>query len=292
LQTSHPENEPAFENLAEDDAARWYLADHQQKPTGVAIVIHGLNLRPARMEPIIAQLRQSGIDTLNVSLRGHGENFDHRCDMDGDKARLETFKAVSYPLWTKEAHSAYLQAEKRSTQKQVPLFFIGFSLGGLIGLDLFASRPDVRFERMVLFAPALKLHASYYLGRILSSFPRLVIPSLAPKDYLSNQQGTPMAAYNALFEGLDRFEGNASSRINIPTLLIIDEQDELIPYWALKRFVEEKKLDRWRFFMVEKGRDADAETFHHHIIDAYSTGNSVWQQILKAVSAHLLGNGS
>jgi alpha-beta hydrolase superfamily lysophospholipase len=158
----------------------------------------------------------------------------------------------------------------------------------LIGLDLFASNPDVRYERMVLFAPALKLHASYYLGRILSPFPKLVIPSLAPKAYLSNQQGTPMAAYNALFEGLNRFESNASSKINIPTLLIIDEQDEIISFWALKQFVEAKKLDRWRFFIVAKGRDADAETFHHHIIDAYSTGNSVWQNIVKTVSAHLL----
>jgi hypothetical protein len=115
-----------------------------------------------------------------------------------------------------------------------------------------------------------------------------VIPSLAPKDYLSNPQGTPMAAYNALFEGLNRFDSNASGKLNVPTLLIIDEQDELIPYWALKRFAAEKKLNRWRFFMVKKGRDAHSGTFHHHIIDAYSTGDSVWQQIINAVSAHLL----
>jgi hypothetical protein len=109
---SHPEMDPAFENLVEDDATRWYLADSQKKTSGVALVIHGLNLRPDRMEPIISQLGQAGIDALNVSLRGHGENFDHRQGIDSAKARLETFKAVSYPLWTNEAYCAYLQAEK------------------------------------------------------------------------------------------------------------------------------------------------------------------------------------
>lgn len=285
---SHPENVPAFESPADDHGARWYFADRQKESRGVALVIHGLNLRPDRMEPIISRLGQAGVDCLNVSLRGHGENFTHRYGIESDNARLEDFKTVSYSLWSEEAYSAYLQAEKRRLQKRVPLFFIGFSLGGLIGLDLLASQPDVRYERMVLFAPALKLHPFHYLGRFLSPFPRLVIPSLSPKTYLANQQGTPMAAYNALFEGLNHFESNAGPKLNIPTLLIMDEQDELIPYWSLKQFVDGKNMDQWRFFIVKKGSDADAETFHHHIIDAFSTGNSVWQDIIDTVSAHLL----
>ena len=87
------------------------------------------------------------------------------------------------------------------------MFLTAFSLGSLIGLDLFAFNPDVQFDRMVLFAPAIKVHGIIFLERVLSPFPRLVIPSLAPESYLSNKKGTPIAAYNALFDGLDRREG-------------------------------------------------------------------------------------
>jgi len=36
---------------------------------GVALVVHGLNLKPERMESIIADLNDERIDVLNLSLR-------------------------------------------------------------------------------------------------------------------------------------------------------------------------------------------------------------------------------
>jgi alpha-beta hydrolase superfamily lysophospholipase len=276
------------DHQSEDHSITWFYRDTAGEPQGVALVIHGLNLRPDKMLSIISRLTQSGIDVLRLSLRGHGDNYAHGKNNDNDTARLEAFKNVSYALWMNEAYLAYLQANKRAEEKRTPLFLSAFSLGGLIGLDLFASNPDVEFDRVVLFAPAIALRATIYLERALSPFPRLVIPSLAPKTYLANRKGTPIAAYNALFEGLYHFEEHAGPKLNVPTLIFIDEQDEFIPLWKLKKLVKENGWDQWQFYPVQKEKKLQTEAFHHHIIDASCTGNSVWQDIMEAVDNLLL----
>ena len=83
------------------------------KIKGVALVIHGLNLRPDKMEPIISLLTHSNLDVLNLSLRGHGSNYLHKKGEDDGKARLEAFKTVSYELWIDEVYYAYRHAKER-----------------------------------------------------------------------------------------------------------------------------------------------------------------------------------
>ena len=284
--------QPAVDDLikgqSEDRSTRWFYSDTQGKIKGVALVIHGLNLQPDRMQPIVSKLTESGIDVLSLSLRGHGENYTHANGTAEDKARLEAFKNVSYQLWMNEAYLAYLQLKERAEGKGVPMFLTAFSIGGLIGLDLFASNPDVRFDRLVLFAPAIRLHASIYLERVLSPFPRLVIPSMAPKNYLANKKGTPIAAYNALFEGIDQFNKNADQKLNVPTLIFIDRQDEFIPLQKLKELVEKQGWKQWQFYIVEKDKSARDDSFYHNIIDASATGESVWQDMMKAALNHLM----
>jgi len=275
-------------NPSDDRPMRWFYSDTPGELKGVALVIHGLNLRPDRMQPIISKLTEAGIDVLGLSLRGHGENFHHGNGADEDAARLEAFKNVSFQLWLNEAHLAYLQLKERGREKGVPLFLTAYSLGGLIGLDLFADNAGVAFDKLVLLAPAIRLHASVYLERVLSPFPRLVIPSMAPKAYLANKKGTPIAAYNALFDALDRFDKTAGPKLNVPALIFIDQRDEFIPLKKLKNLVEEKRWHQWKFYIVEKDRSVRNKTFYHHIIDASSTGKNVWQNMMEAAVNHLL----
>ncbi len=96
-----------------------------------------------------------------------------------------------------------------------------------------------------------------------------------------------MAAYNALFEGLKQFEKHVNRRINVPTLIFIDEEDEFIPVRAFKELIDENKLDQWKLYIVEKEAAADQDTFHHHIIDESSTGKAVWQEMMETAIAHL-----
>jgi len=269
-----------------DHSVRWFNAESKEKINGVALVIHGLNLQPDKMGPIISHLNASGIDVLNLSLRGHGENFAPVEKMDNSRARLDTFKTVSYKQWTDEAYRAYRHARKRSDERKTPLFFIGYSLGALLGGDLLATYPDVHFDRMVLFAPAFNCTICKGL-KILAPFPRLVIPSLSSKSYRANR-GTPMAAYIALFETIKHFNQNVSLKLNVPTVIFIDKQDELISYRKLKHLIETEKLDRWKFHFLQKGKIGVQENLHHLIIDERSLGKEEWDEVRGKMNQHLL----
>jgi len=282
-----------FPDVSSDDrSVKWYEHKKPGQLKGVALVIHGLNLRPDRMEPIISTLTDSGIDALLLSLRGHGQNHDDPVGVDQDTARLEAFKSVSYPVWINEAYLAYMKVKERAEEEKAPVFLAAFSMGALVGLDLFASNPEVQFDKMVLFAPAIALRPIIYLERVLSPFPGWVIPSMAPQDYLANHKGTPVAAYNALFECFYHFEKSATSKIDVPTLVFIDEQDEFISIGGLKKLVEEKKLGRWKFYIVAKENPPNPDAFHHHILDESSTGGAVWQDMMKTVTAHLFNKST
>jgi hypothetical protein len=115
---------------------------------------------------------------------------------------------------------------------------------------------------------------------------------MAPKTYLANHKGTPIAAYNALFDGLNRFNKHAGQQLNVPTLVFIDAQDEFIPSEKLKNLVAEKNWNQWQFYMVEKDESAHEDTFYHHIIDASATGETAWQNMMAAVVDHLLDHAS
>ncbi len=271
----------------EDYAMGWFKAETPDNINGVALVIHGLNLRPSKMESIIKLLTDSGIDVLNLSLRGHGQNYFHEKDVDTREARMEAFKTVSYKLWMDETHRAYVHARKRGDEKKAPLFLVGFSMGGLMGADLLVSHGDVRFDRMVLLAPALDIHGLHYVAKLLSLFPGLVLPSFTSKSYLANN-GTPMAAYNALFETIQHFNQHVGAKLNVPTIIFIDPKDELVSYRKLKQRVEKESLDRWQIRLLEKGKTGVQEKMHHLIIDEPSVGTDTWNQIKSVMIEHLL----
>ena len=270
-----------------EDCVEWIKSIHPDRINGVALVIHGLNLQPEKMESIISLLTHSCIDVLNLSLRGHGKNYIQKANVDGSNARMEAFKTVSYEYWIKEAHRAYGIAGKRSLEKQVPLFLIGFSLGGLMGATLFASYPDVYFNRMVLLAPALHIYKIYYLAKLLTPFPRLVIPSFFIKSYCSNR-GTPMAGYIALLEGIEHFNKNMAQKLNVPTIIFIDKQDELVSYRRLKRIIKIGGLHQWKLHPVEKNTPGAKEKMHHLIIDESSIGKDAWNEMRGLIVHHLL----
>jgi len=284
-------DEKSVEKEMQNPSIRWYERKNNTKLKGVALVIHGLNSRPDKMESIIARLNDSGIDCLNLSLRGHGENYSDLNHTENADARMETFKSVTYPLWKTEAYQAYQHVEKISNLYAIPMFFVGFSMGGLLGVDLLSSNPGVKFDKMVLFAPAIKMHKRNSLLKILSPFPRIVVPSIAHKSYLTND-GTSIAAYNALFEMYAHLENNLDPKINIPTVVFIDKQDELISFSGLQNMVHNQNLDQWKIHPVKKDKTATKIKMHHLIIDEASVGHSMWQEIVDVTITHFLGRQS
>jgi alpha-beta hydrolase superfamily lysophospholipase len=279
------------DNQSDISVIRWYHRKDTEKLNGVALVIHGLNGRPDKMESIIAEMTAAGIDCLNLSLRGHGENYAQLNNTDSEEARMQAFKSASYRVWRSETYQAYQQVKKRSNRYGTGLFFVGFSMGGLLGVDLFTSNPYVKFDKMVLFAPALKMHNRNYLLKTMSPFPGLVVPSFAPGSYRTNK-ATPMAAYNALFEAVKHFEKNLDPKINVPTVVFLDEQDELISFSGLEKMIRNQKLDQWKIHPVKKDRTATEIDMHHIIIDEASVGKRMWKEIVDTAITHLLNRSA
>jgi alpha-beta hydrolase superfamily lysophospholipase len=271
----------------ERNSLRWYYKSPFKRRRGVALVVHGLNLKPEKMEPIIRQLNRAGIDALNVSLHGHGENYLHQEGRNAKEARLDAFRRVTYPLWSSEVHQAYLQVRERGRGKKARVFLVGYSLGGLLGCDLLVSKPGVRFDRMALLAPALNVAIESYLLRALMPFPNLVIDSVSPARYRSND-GTPVAGYNALFEALDHFQRSANPALDVPTLVLMDREDEFISYEAMRQMIIAQRLGRWEMMTVRKAPDAADLYAHHLLIDEAATGKEAWAQITGSLVAHLL----
>ena len=222
----------------------------------------------------------------NLSLRGHGNNYLKNMNVSIDEARLESFRRVTYDLWLNEIYEAYLKVRERASKKNAPVFFIGYSLGGLMGCDLPLLHPDVFYDRMVLFAPALNITVESYLLKTLISFPNIVIDSLSPIYYRANE-GTPMAAYKALFEASEHFKKNVNDKLNKPTLIFIDEKDEFVSCSKLNTMIAERNLDRWQIHMVQKDNDAGETVSHHLIIDRDSVGKRMWNEIKAGIKRHL-----
>ncbi len=269
-----------------DAITQCFPAEQVARPKGLALVIHGLNLKPRKMSPIINALTKAGIEALNVSLRGHGENYTPRPEMDHARARAESFKEVDYELWANEVQAAQQAMETKRARLGVPTFLVGFSLGALLGVDLWAANADIRFDRALLFAPALHLRAPYRLVRMLYPWPGLVLPSLGRQEYLANR-GVPIIAYRALLETMRHFRDHVGPRVDLPTLIFIDRGDEFISYKKVKRFIDENRLHKWKIGSVKK--DADAKVnLKHLIIDETGLGRQMWRETMGKGIRHLL----
>jgi esterase/lipase len=281
--TCPPETALASERYS----SRWYYKSPLKRSRGVALVVHGLNLKPEKMEPIIRQLTRAGIDALNVSLHGHGDNYVRNDRGDPKEARLDSFRTVTYRLWSSEIRRAYLNVLERGRRKNVPIFLVAYSLGGLLGCDLLVSDAEVHFDRMALFAPALNSQSEPYLLKALMPFPNLVIDSLSPESYRSND-GTPMAGYKALFEAFNHFQEHSNAALNVPTIVFMDREDEFISPDKLQEMVSRGNLDRWKVITIRKVRPELVPCAHHLLIDEAVTGKDVWAQIRGSLLAHLL----
>lgn len=267
-------------------AQQWFYASPRHTLRGVCLVIHGLNTNPDKMHDIIEILNGQGIDVLNLSLHGHGNNYRRRPGTTAVEDRLASFKNVSFLLWLQETHDAYLKVLVRAHRHGVPVYFVGYSLGGLLGCTLMLSHPHVHFHRMLLFAPAIAIQQTRYLLTPLAPFTGFVIDSFSPVAYRSNS-GTPIGAYNALFEALRCFERGVDERINVPTIVFVDMQDEFIDYEGLQLLLREKNLDKWLMVPVHKDKDVADTMPHHIIIDRQSVGTQAWETIITTIKAHL-----
>jgi esterase/lipase len=239
------------------ESAMWMWP--RSSPRAVALVLHGLNLRPERMDAIARALNEGGVAVLRGSLSGH----------DGESDELYS---VTDGMWLSDGLKLFTQAEREAVRYGVPLFFVGYSLGCLVALDLMERFETVRFERLVLFAPPLEPRVFSHAVRLLGK--RCVVPSRTPEWYRVHN-GTPAGAYDALLDLARHLRASGYRRSNQPALVFIDKKDELISFRELSGLIY-NPLDRWRIVTVSTKESGLKKGYHHLIIDGDAVGAEQW----------------
>jgi alpha-beta hydrolase superfamily lysophospholipase len=89
------------------DVRQWVC---QPDERAVTIIIHGLNLKPAKMDRLAAFFAVNKITTLRVSLAGH-------------RGSLEEFKHVTREVWYREVATSFAMAHEYAEKKSCPYFY-------------------------------------------------------------------------------------------------------------------------------------------------------------------------
>lgn len=234
--------------------------------TAVTLVTHGLNLKPEAMLFLIHWLTEQGSDVYLVQLSGH-----RKAGMD--------IEDVTSSVWQREMLEGYKIAKQASLQNSVPLFFLGYSLGALLGQSMISlSETDAPFEKQILIAPATAIRLRSYLVKLLFPFGRRFrLPSYTPKEYRVNES-LPLHIYDLLFTEENRVVTSGFSQSNIPTLVIIDPKDELVSYKRLKKRINRFSLSDYRLLVLD--RQLKNRGYHHLIIDEETMGKKNWGMVV------------
>jgi esterase/lipase len=253
-------------------ASQWFYSQ-DSKPRAVALVAHGLNMNPTKMDALAQLLASKGVDAYRIGLSGH----------EGD---LDIFKAASREKWRGEMISFSNEAAARAAQFNVPLYLVGFSLGATLAEDAM-NGANVTFDKAVLFAPAMALKFTSKLIRAYRIFgKRACVPSAAPREYRANKC-TPVCAYTALFDSIKAGRATGLAKSNIPTLIFVDPKDELVSLHGLESMSRRFDLNQWRFVEVFHKNSKLKRVVHHLITDEDALGAEPWAQVVSEISKHL-----
>lgn len=252
-----------------------FWSDEPEGPIkAVVILLHGLNLKPQKMDDWSKALTSHGAYTIRTALYGHSGSYEEMRDVTADKWRSQFKEVMEKALSIAKEH-------------HVPISLVGFSLGALVGLEWLSAK-DVPLHKMVLIAPALSTPwYSETAIKILSMFGRgFMLPSRSPKDYRANK-GTSIAAYQALFELKHSLEKNGYKNINIDTLVLIDRADELVSSQDIQKIITTNRLSRWTLEMVDNQFAHLRFGFRHLMVDEEAMGKKLWSKVVGLVIGHL-----
>lgn len=267
------------------NSARWFAANKKANTDSAcdssgcslpptALVIHGLNHKPSKMDFLADFLTQHGVSSLRITLSGHGGSLD-------------AMKTVSRRKWLNDVAAGYCVALREGNG--APIFLVAFSLGALLALD--AENDEefdfVHFQRSVLFSPAV---GARFIGRIpllLAPFPRLVIPSIGSVEYRANR-GTTIAAYSAVWDSVDIVRSRGLKKTNSPMLVFVDKKDELVSVSELEKVQKANPHIDWKTILLEIEPDPSITPKHHHplITEPRGTGKNNWDLITSEILRH------
>jgi esterase/lipase len=256
-----------------EENVQYYPTSLQIK--AITMVAHGLNVKPSAMLALIEWLNLQGSDAYLVRLSGHY----------ADSANIH---AVTSSMWETDMLKGYTIARKSSTDRSVPLFFLGYSLGALLGQAMISfSQGEVHFDKQVLFAPATAMRRRAYVIKLLFVLNgKLMLPSYTPIEYRANSR-IPVNAYKILFKNRRNILKTNFNKLNIPTIIFIDPKDELVSYKKLAEFSGRYALTDYQVVKLDSDLRARGGKYHHLIINKPTMGENNWVMVTQKMAKFL-----
>lgn len=203
-------------------------------PRGAVIIAHGLGEHSGRYEELSQDLNRAGLSTFALDHRGHGRS-------EGRRGHVRRFADYMHDL------EKFRRRAVGAVGLEVPVFFLGHSLGGLILIRYLQEYPAVPAAGAVLSAPLLGLAVDVRrwkerLARFLSyTIPALPMSTRLPPEYLSHDRQVVEAykrdplvhdritprAYVEIEKGIDVALQKAP-RLELPLLLLVPSNDKLV----------------------------------------------------------------
>jgi carboxylesterase len=222
--------------------------------------LHGFTGTPSEFDYLAGRLTEAGFTVSVPRLPGHGTNH-------------HDFLESGWRDWLRTALDACLELESRYD----PVHIVGLSMGGVLAMILAARR---RPEKIVLAAPALRVHAQGYLSAspLLKYFIRRV-PQAETKEYEEAEMNALAREYwdyhymrqLAELGHLQKMAVRLLPAVTAPTLTIVSKQDKLVPPSVANLIEKRSGADIQRRLVLDESshvviNDSDKERVADEII--------------------------
>lgn len=252
----------------------WF--EPKMPPRSLTVIVHGLNLNPARMDSIAKTLCEAGSLVARVALTGHR----------GDDS---AFKNVTREIWIQDVHEALLAAKTRLKNHKIPLHFVGFSLGAVLLLEHTQTFRDSELipEKQILISPSLGLKPFLTLMVELQKF--------LPSSFGTVGYGfktfravnfLPLQGYRALFDVMDSVIGAPLPHLEVPTLVILHPKDDVLSFKAISSLLKKNQAEKWEMWIPDNSECKMRFKYNHMVIDEETLGRKGWREMKRAMLAH------
>jgi alpha-beta hydrolase superfamily lysophospholipase len=238
------------------------------------LVIHGMNLKPSKMDSLEQVCRGAGFRPVRVQLSGHGEH-----------ETLKDYAQVTADLWEKEVIDAI-------AANQPVKGAIAFSLGGLCYLNAVANlvaQGEKEPQFHCLFAPAIGLRPFTSLLKPLLWLDGLVVPSASHFRY-RRHWGTPMPAYRALFKLIERLQmaADSGSQLRNRSMMLMNQNDELVHPRKVEALLGQISKKCHETVIVDTRQSKLRPKYNHLILDEECLGQSEYSKICRILTEFMV----
>jgi hypothetical protein len=289
--------------------SRWHEPKGEVK--SVTVLIHGLNFKIGYMRDVIALYNKAGSRVLSVSLPGYREKLDPKTGEAHTDFELQpaTFPGILKPLsfgtvivdklaehpehkhdletFHNHIMKAYCLAKASADKINKPIIFSGYSMAGAMITSLFSNpelKEELAIEKLILFSPTG--FGSYtfvsIIDMLISAAPDARLPSKKQNyNYERSYKTKQLRGINEANKML--LDYGYSSKVNIPTKLILNSKDKLVPLEKVEHFLA-TELTEWSILSVDNKYGLGHKTgnfFHHTLVLEKYVGKVEWQRISK-----------